>query len=485
MPASATPFATLCCSGASPTALFRGRTAAELAESEGFPATANLIRLTQERPPAGSGGSSGEADSRSTDASRASAQQQQQQLQQQQQRAAQAARLAEVRKQLSAVDADYQRGSAGPDPARASSDPCELRLQPERSAGLAVTGSAPAPAPASWQAQLAALQHASPSGAGAGTGAQLRPGSPAAEAVPARQLASQLSRERREAARVALAEQQAAGHEARQQQRQEAEQRRLADSRERRAELERQLKPGAQPAPDASQLEAELAALMAGSEPAGPGPAQQSGRSGGSASQPGTPETQAVFAAKSGVEAATAAAAAEAALTGSGGHHLPRHPPSLPRIDSKGEMDEGLGQLAGAGSGSGELSGGEADPTHSGGSASNGGGSSAASSLHNDPLLEFVRRAMLSRVDGGAGGPPASPFANTNGLQLPSQPTLVAQSPLHAGPGRGPSSGTLPSPAPSGQSSGGYGTGFTRTDTGRNTGATTLSQRGSSLVDIK
>ena len=103
------------CSGAITTLRLNGMTAAELAQREGYPATAGLIRMTADRPPEHISA----ADSRVAEQSSTSHSSQQQRAAQ---RAAQQAKLREIHKQLTAVEPAHQR-TLGDMARRASSDP--------------------------------------------------------------------------------------------------------------------------------------------------------------------------------------------------------------------------------------------------------------------------------------------------------------------------------------------------------------------------
>lgn len=402
----------LLANGASPAAQHEGRTAAEVAQLKGFSATANLIRMMAQKPPPPA--PEPEVDSKSTDASGGTPVRRG--LQGRGQREAAAAKLAMVKKQLSEADAEGKwTQRTGPLIDR------PVGSAPAHFGPVGQLGAAPVwdrPSPVSPQA--AGLQ-------------------PQAEDVvpelPTPAMVRQTSKERREASRAALEEQLERQRLMRQSARDEAERRRAADSLEHRQQLER-LKPdssrgsldfeeqyaalaAARGTPPASGRGtppgsgSRLAALPGGLTPGSITPAggssgavTPSGRSGGLSRQPSGPEEghagggQRSHAPGSGGTSQSGGGAAglpeEAVLDqfGSGSSALHSQPPSQPV--SRSHSNHGLAQ-----GGATAADGGQAPHpsiTNSGGSASSSMGvHSSSSSVLSDPLLDFVRQAMLSR----------------------------------------------------------------------------------------
>ncbi|PRW57695.1 Serine threonine- kinase CTR1 [Chlorella sorokiniana] len=391
----------LLANGASPEAQHQGRTAAEVAQLKGFSATANLIRMMAQKPPAPT---EPDVDSKSTDASggtplkrgapgRAT-------------REAAAAKLALVKKQLSEADAEAKWAQrTGP-----------LIDRPTGSAPAQFGAVGPLGTGPSWERpQLAGAQPAALQPAGVLGSEDVVP------ELPTPAMVRQTSKERREASRAALEEQLERQRQARQSARDEAERRRAADSLEHRQQLEGLKPPGGRTSLELEEQYAALAAAGGGSgrgtppasgsslagllagmatpgglggltpgsiTPAGAtsGAVTPSGRSGGLSRQHSGPEQGHAGAEEAGIEQA-----------GSGSSALQSQPPSVP--PSRSHSNQGLGQGGGGGNGGG-ANGGEApypSVTNSGGSTSSSTGVNSNSSVLSDPLLDFVRQAMLSR----------------------------------------------------------------------------------------
>jgi hypothetical protein len=221
------------CSGANTSFRFVGQTPADVAIQAGYPTTANLIRMA---PAAALQRPSGQA------------------------AAAQRARAGAVRKQLSAADAEMRSAVPAELSRRVASDPADSPGASAAAAAAAAAGSAgrtrpPSPPKRTWQQQLAALPGATPAVAAAGV-QQPQP--------PLRQL----SRDRREAARQLLLEQQDAQKAAQQAAREEQQQGRQAQSQGRRQELAEWVGQAAAavPSPPGSPLEAAAGQAVAESQ---------------------------------------------------------------------------------------------------------------------------------------------------------------------------------------------------------------------------
>jgi hypothetical protein len=186
-------------SGANTSSRFVGQTPADVADQAGYPATANLIRMAPAAAP---------------------------QLPSGQTAAAQRARAGAVRKQLSAADAAMRSAVPAELSRRVASDPADSPGAPAaEDADAAGRARPPSPPKRTWQQQLAALPGSAPAKVAAAGVQQPQ--------LPLRQL----SRDRREAARQQLLEQQEAQKAARQAAREEQQQGRQAESQERWQEL--------------------------------------------------------------------------------------------------------------------------------------------------------------------------------------------------------------------------------------------------------
>ncbi len=247
------------CSGASPERQYEGRTAAEVAQLKGFSATANLIRMMAQKPPPAP--TEPDVDSKSTDASggtplrRGPAADRSQRQQQ-----AAAAKLALVKKQLSEADAEGKWASAQKQPPLMERAPGSA---PAILGPMGQLGTGP-----SWEAPRLPPAVPQPAGqqlAGQPWAAALSQGSEdVVPELPTPAMVRQTSKDRREASRAALVEQQERERLMRQAAREEAERRRTSESAEHRQQLEGLVPAGARGSGDYEQQYAALAAAAAG-----------------------------------------------------------------------------------------------------------------------------------------------------------------------------------------------------------------------------